>query len=147
MAKKLAYDMLLFTVVIVLVGLGLTMVFSSSAAFARDQGHSFNLFLAKQGLAAALGLLVMWLAMHIDYRYLGRPPVLYALVGGILVLLTAVLFGPEINGTHRWLLVGGFSLQPSEWAKLVLVAWAAYQLANLIDLRSDAMQRIVAGKA
>ena len=48
MAKKLAYDKVLFTTVVVLVGIGLTAVFSASAAFARDQGGSLNLYLVKQ---------------------------------------------------------------------------------------------------
>ena len=52
MAKKLAFDKILFTTIIVLLGLGLTVVFSASDAFARDQGHRFNLFLVKQGAAA-----------------------------------------------------------------------------------------------
>ena len=76
MAKKLAFDKVLFTTILILVAMGLTAVFSASAAFARDQSHRFNLYLVKQGLAALLGLVVMWVAMHIDYRHLFRPRVL-----------------------------------------------------------------------
>ena len=130
MAKKLAFDKILFTTAVVLVAIGLTAVFSASAAFARDQGHRFNLFLVKQGLAALLGLVVMWVAMHIDYRHLRRPRVLYALVGGVLLLLVAVLFAPELNSTRRWLFLGGVSIQPSELAKLAVVAFVAYQIQS-----------------
>ena len=73
MAKKLAFDKVLFTTTLILVAIGLTAVFSASAAFARDQSHRFNLYLVKQGLAALLGLVVMWVAMHVDYRHLLRP--------------------------------------------------------------------------
>ena len=90
MAKKLAFDMVLFTVVIAIVGLGLTMVYSASAAFARDEGTRWNLFLVKQSAAALLGLIAMWVVMHVDYRHLRRPAVLYTLVGGVLLLLVAV---------------------------------------------------------
>jgi len=128
MAKKLAYDRVLFTTIIVLVGLGLTVVFSASAAFARDQGGKFNLFLVKQGVAALLGLLLMWIVMHIDYRHLRRPAVVYSVIGGVLLLLVAVLFGPELNNTRRWLFVGGVSIQPSELAKLAVVLYVAYQI-------------------
>jgi len=128
MAKKLAFDRILFTTIVVMVAIGLTAVFSASAAFARDQGHRFNLFLVKQALAALSGLVVMWVAMHIDYRHLRRPRVLYALVGGVLVLLVAVLFAPELNNTRRWLFLGGVSIQPSELAKLAVVAFVAYQI-------------------
>ena len=130
MAKKLAYDKVLFTTVVVLVGLGLTAVFSASAAFARDQGGSLNLFLVKQGAAALVGLLLMWILMHIDYRRLRRPAVLYTLVVGVLVLLIVVLFSPELNNTRRWLFVGGVSIQPSELAKLAVVLFVAYQIQD-----------------
>ena len=133
MAKKLAFDKILFTTIIVLVGLGLTAVFSASDAFARDQGHRFNLFLVKQAAAALVGLLVMWILMHVDYRYLRRPKVIYTLVGTVLVLLVLVLFAPELNNTRRWLFLGGVSVQPSELAKLGVVAFVAYQIQTKQD--------------
>ncbi len=128
MARKLAYDRVLFTAVIVLVGLGLTMVYSASAVFARDQGRPINPFLVKQSVAAFLGLVAMWIAMHVDYRHLRRPAVLYSLVAGVLVLLVVILFGPELNSSRRWLLVGGLSIQPSELAKLAVIVFVAYQI-------------------
>ena len=136
MAKKLAFDMVLFTVVIAIVGLGLTMVYSASAAFARDQGTRWNLFLVKQSAAALLGLIAMWVVMHVDYRHLRRPAVLYSLVGGVLLLLVAVLFQPELNAARRWLLVGGLSVQPSELAKLAVVPFVAYQIERKCDRES-----------
>jgi cell division protein FtsW len=128
MARKLAFDKVLFTTVIVLVGLGLTMVYSASAAFARDQGHQFNQFLVKQSIAAAVGLIAMWLIMHVDYRHLRRPALIYSLVGVVLLLLTLALFGPALNNAHRWLFLGGLSIQPSELAKLAVIPFAAYQI-------------------
>ena len=134
MAKKLAFDKVLFTVVIVLVGIGLTAVYSASAAFAREQGHTLNLFLVKQGGAAVVGILAMWVLMHIDYRHLQRRGVLYGLVLGVLVLLVVALFGPELNNTRRWLFIGGVSIQPSEVAKLAIVLFVAHQIATKKDL-------------
>jgi cell division protein FtsW len=128
MAKKLAFDKVLFTTVVVLVGVGLISVYSASAAFARERGDGVNPFLLKQSLAALLGLIIMWLVMHTDYRLLRRRTVLYTLVGGALVLLVACQFGPELNKTRRWLFVGGLSIQPSELAKLAVIAFVAYQI-------------------
>jgi len=133
MAKKLAFDKILFTVVIILVGIGLIAVYSASAAFARDQGSRFNLFLVKQGMSALVGLLAMWVLMHVDYRHLKRRGVLYGLVGGVLALLVAVLFAPELNNAHRWLFLGGVSIQPSELAKLAVVVFVAYQISTKRD--------------
>lgn len=133
MAKKLAHDRVLFTTVVLLTGCGLAMVFSASAAAARDQGLPFNLFLVKQGVAALLGFAVMLTAMHVDYRNLARPAVVYLLLGGVILLLVLVLFGPQINGTRRWFLLGPLSLQPSELAKLALVPFIAYQVDRKPD--------------
>ena len=128
MAKKLAFDKVLFTAVCFLVAFGLAMVYSASGALARDHGAGANPFLIKQALAAALGFAAMWVTMHADYRLLRKPAVVYALVIGALTLLVAVLFAPKLNNTRRWFFVGGISVQPSELAKLALIPFLAYQL-------------------
>ncbi len=135
MAKKLAYDRVLFTTVILLVGLGLVMVYSASAAVARGRGATFNPFLVRQAAAAALGLLVMAVVMHVDYRKLRDRRVVYALVAGVLFLLVAVLFSPQLNATRRWFFIAGISVQPSELSKLALVPFLAF----FIDRRKDAV--------
>jgi cell division protein FtsW len=71
--------------------------------------------------------------MHVDYRRLKEPWVVYGLLLGSLVLLVAALFAPPLNQTHRWLFVAGVSLQPSELAKLALVVFLAYQLERKAD--------------
>ena len=136
MAKKLAYDRVLFGTVALAVGFGLVMVYSASAALARSEADGrpgFNPYVAKQVLAAGLGLAAMALAMHVDYRHLRRPAVIYALVAGAVTLLVLVLYGPEINATHRWFRLGPVSVQPSELAKLALVPFVAYQIEKKPD--------------
>jgi len=133
MAKKLAFDKLLFTTVVLLLIFGLVMVYSASAAVARDKGVTLNPFLVKQGAAAALGLVAMAAAMHFDYRRLRRGWMVYGLLGAVLALLVAVLFQPELNGTRRWFHFGGVSLQPSELAKLAFVPFLAWQLERKAD--------------
>lgn len=126
MPQKLAFDKALFTTVVLLMSFGLVMVYSASAAFAEAGG--INHFLIKQSVAAGLGLVLMAWLMHVDYRRLRNPLVVYALLGGILVLLVGVLFSPQLNGTRRWFFVGGISVQPSELAKLALIPFLAYQI-------------------
>jgi cell division protein FtsW len=133
MAKKLAFDKGLFTVVLLLVGLGLVMVYSASAAIARESEPAMNPFLFKQAVAAGVGLVAMLAVMHIDYRVLKRPWVVYSGLLGVIALLVAVLFAPALNDTHRWLFVGGVSVQPSELAKLALVPFLAYQVERKSD--------------
>jgi cell division protein FtsW len=133
MARKLAFDRVLFATVVLLVGLGLVMVYSASAAIARAQGAAANPFLVKQAIAALVGFAAMAVAMHVDYRRLREPAVSYLLLGGALALLAAVLFGPELNATRRWFHFGHFSLQPAELAKLALVPFIAFQLDRKLD--------------
>jgi cell division protein FtsW len=126
MAKKLAFDKLLFSTVIVLTVFGLIMVYSASVVQDRDGG--VNRFLLKQSLAATLGLAAMWLAMYVDLRLLRQPTVVYAGILGIFGLLLATLLGPSWNAVNRWLFVGGISVQPSELAKLAVAIFVAYQI-------------------
>jgi cell division protein FtsW len=128
MAKKLAFDKVLFTVVVLLVGLGLVMVYSSTAALSRGVGGEVNRFFVRQLTWASLGMLLMWAAMHFDYRVWRKPVVAYGALGTVALMLVAVLFSPTLNDTQRWLFIGGFSIQPSEAAKLALIGFLAYQL-------------------
>ena len=126
MAKKLAFDRVLFTAIVLLVTLGMVMVYSASAAQAR--GQALNPYLLRQGLAAVLGFGLMLAAMHVDYRRLREPLAVWGLLLGVIGLLVLVLLGPELNATRRWLFVGPVTFQPSELAKLALVVYLAYQL-------------------
>ncbi len=133
MARKLVFDRILFSTVIALTGLGLVMVFSASAVMARERGLAFNPYFAKQCVAAVLGLVGMFVVMHVDYRRLRKPVVIYTMVGGVMVLLVAVLFMPALNNSHRWFFIGGLSIQPSELAKLALIPFVAYQIDRKAD--------------
>jgi cell division protein FtsW len=133
MAKKLAFDKLLFTVVIVLLAVGLTMVYSASSARALEAPDGRNPFLVKQIATALLGLAGMWLVMHVDYRLLQRRPAAYLGLAVVVGLLALALFQPDLNGTRRWIFLSGFSFQPSELAKLGIVLYIAYQVARQED--------------
>lgn len=134
MAKKLAFDKVLFTAIVVLVTLGLVMVESASTVVAADHETGFSQLFVKQVLAVGLGLIGMLVVMHFDYRKLAHPAFLGAMILGVTALLLAVLFGPTLNGTRRWILASGFSFQPSELAKLATVI----VLAAAIQLNADA---------
>lgn len=133
MARKLVFDRVLFTVVVLLVVLGLVMVYSASAPMARAQGRAVNPFLLRQLVAAVLGFVAMFAVMHVDYRRLKNRSVVAALLATVVVLLVMVLFGPQLNATRRWLFVGGLSVQPSELAKLALVPFVAFHLDRGLD--------------
>jgi cell division protein FtsW len=120
---------LLILVTLALVAFGLVMVYSATSAAAAVGGKDPSYYLKRQGIYAALGIVLMMLAQRWDYRRLRN--VAPTLVVISLVLLAAVLaIGPAINGARRWISFGPAVFQPSELAKLALAIWAASYLAR-----------------
>jgi cell division protein FtsW len=120
---------LLILVTLALVAFGLVMVYSATSAAAAVGGKDPSYYLKRQGVYAALGIVLMMLAQRWDYRRLkALAPML---IFSSLFLLAAVLvIGPAINGARRWISVGPAVFQPSELAKLALAVWAAAYLAR-----------------
>ncbi len=121
MNRKVPYDRGLIIVTLALLGFGLVMVFSASTVVSGD-AHIFSRHL----LYMVLGLALMLTAMRIDYYIYGKAWVVYGLLGLTLALLVATLFSPPVNGVHRWLSIGSFRAQPSEFAKLTMVFFTAH---------------------
>src|SRR5262245_36447474 len=128
MAKKLKPDRILFLITLALVGFGVAMVFSSSAIVAKEKFGDPNYFSLKQLISATLGLAVMFVIMKVDYHLYRRPAVVFPLLAGVVALLVFVFFLAASANTHRWILLPGFSVQPSELAKLALIFFLAYFL-------------------
>ncbi len=136
MAKRVSVDRWLFTVTMLLVFLGLVMVFSASAVMARERFGSPYAFLSKQLIWAVAGLAAMVITMRLDYRRYKHPALVFSLMGVTTLLLISVFFLDRSHNTHRWIRAGGFSFQPSELAKPVLILFLAYFLegrAKAID--------------
>ena len=136
MAKRVSVDRWLFTATMLLVFVGLVMVFSASAVMARERFGSPYAFLSKQLIWAVAGLVAMVVTMRVDYRRYKHPALVFSLMGFTTLLLISVFFLDRSHNTHRWIHAGGFSLQPSELAKPVLILFLAYFLdsrAKTID--------------
>ncbi|MCZ6745612.1 MAG: putative lipid II flippase FtsW [Acidobacteria bacterium] len=125
MARKLTMDRWMVGVVLLLTLFGLVMVYSSSAMLALSRTDGSTHYLLKQMLAAALGLGLFYLATRFDYRHLRHQAVIWLAMTLCLMLLAAVL----VAGS-RWLNLGGFSFQPSELTKLVLLIYLADYLVR-----------------
>jgi cell division protein FtsW len=121
--EELHWDLWLAVPVVGLVLFGIIMVYSASLGFVEAMRS-----LQVQGAAGALGFLLMMVLRRIDYHRYASPVVVYGFFGICVLLLIAVLFAPERNGAHRWILIGGFSFQPSELAKLGLILFLAWFL-------------------
>jgi cell division protein FtsW len=104
---------------LLLVCASVVMVYSASAVIAADH------FVTRQSLWAALGLALLAIAMHVDYRTYRSDTFIWIVIAVVVMLLVAVLFARPINDARRWLDIGGLGIQPSELAKLVSVLFAA----------------------
>jgi len=144
MARKLKSDKLLFTSTLVLVCASLVMVYSSSAVIGMEQyGQRPTLFLFKQATFALLGLALIPLLMRVDYRHYRQPIVIWTALAIVACALVAVLFGPRINGARRWFYVAGLGLQPSEFAKIVVIFFVAAILERRMDRIDDLRYSLV----
>ncbi|MBV9182979.1 MAG: putative lipid II flippase FtsW [Acidobacteria bacterium] len=143
MAKRISVDGFLFVVTLLLVFMGLVMVFSASAVIAKERYHSGYFFLLRQLGWAIGGFLAMLAGMRIDYRRLKHPAVVFSLLGITTLMLISVFFLDRAHHTHRWIHFGGFSFQPSELAKPVLILFLAFFLENRTKAMNDARNTIV----
>jgi cell division protein FtsW len=127
-------DFVMFFTLIALLGLGVVMVYSSSAVSAYVNFGDSYYFLKRQIVWVILGVMAMLFTMSIDYhvwRRLAKPVMLITLVLLILVLVPGL--GKVVNGARRWLGFGSLYLQPSEIAKLSMVLFSAESLTRNQD--------------
>lgn len=121
----------LLVVTLLLVTIGIVMLFSVSSLSARDKYGDPNYLLKRQLLWMGIGGVAgMALAVtpYQKYRVWTGPALLVAVVLLGLVLIPQI--GVKVSGARRWLNLGAMRLQPSEFAKLALIAWLAHYLAK-----------------
>jgi cell division protein FtsW len=136
-ARKLKSDKVLFIAALLLVCASIVMVWSASAVVAMERYDQPYYFLTKQTMWAALGLAVLAVAMRVDYRLYRHDAFIWGLLGLVGVMLVAVFFSAPINGTRRWLGVGGLGIQPSELAKVAVVLFTALVLERRMHRIND----------
>jgi cell division protein FtsW len=137
MARTLRSDKMLFLATLLLVGASVVMVFSASAVQATDKFSSPFYFMVKQLAWSILGVTCMFAVMRVDYHELRRPALIWTALMVTFVLLCAVFLFNPINGTRRWLSLGGGSLQPSELAKLAVILFTAALLERRMHRIND----------
>ena len=131
MKGKRRIDFILLIAALALVGIGIVMVYSTSAIIAGDRFGDPYYFLKRQALYAAVGFVLMIVMMFLPYEILKRFA--YPILVSSVLLLIAVLIpgiGHRTGGAMRWLKIQSLSFQPSEFAKLGLVIFLAYLLAK-----------------
>jgi len=129
--KKTTPDFILLIVTFSLLAVGMTMVYSASAIWAEYKFDDSFFFAKRQMLFAVVGIIAMFFIMNVDYwtwRTWAKVILIVCFVLLILVLIPGV--GNVRNGSRSWIGVGAFSVQPSEFMKLAMIAFLAKFLSE-----------------
>ena len=128
---ELPYFLIIWSTIF-LCALGLTMVLSSSTVTSlQESGNTYSIFI-KQFFFLIIGSFAAFWAFRVRgaiWPFIAR----YALSISIVILLLPFVpfLGKNINGNRNWIEIGGFTLQPSEFAKFGLILWCALRLRSL----------------
>lgn len=142
MLSKSRADILLFLMTITLVGIGVLMIYSSSAIFANEHTGDPYYFLKRQLCWIAIGLIGLFGAWNLNYHSLQKKSLPLFVLGLCLVSLTIIPgLGHEISGATRWLKIGFLSFQPSELVRIVFVIY----LTDFIVRRKKELQGFFQG--
>ncbi|ORV92627.1 cell division protein FtsW [Mycobacterium interjectum] len=121
---------LIIAVTALLTTLGLIMVLSASGVRSYGADGSAWVIFAKQVLWTVIGLIAAYIAMRASVRFIRRVAFTGYLITIILLVLVLVPgIGNLANGSRKWFVVAGFSMQPSELAKIAFAIWGAHLLA------------------
>ena len=108
--------------IIILVSIGLCALFSATQASGYDE-------FKKQIMWILISIPIMIVIVAIDYHSITKiSPILY---GIMLVALVAVLFTKPVNGATSWFNVGSVSIQPAEFAKIIVILAVAYLMSKI----------------
>jgi len=122
---------------IVMIGFGWMNIYSANIMEADNGIFDFSQRYGKQLIWIGASLLLALLMLILDAKfYIYFSYLLYLLLLG--VLLGVLVFGKEINGAKSWFVIGGFQLQPSEFAKTI----TALALANLLSSHNYNMRKV-----
>ncbi|ONK14281.1 FtsW/RodA/SpoVE family cell cycle protein [Streptomyces sp. MP131-18] len=126
-------DWILLLAALALSVLGAVLVWSATRNRTEINGGDPQFFLVRQGINLAVGVAlaigVMWLGHQ---RLRSAVPLFYTFSLGAMLLVFSPL-GTEINGQRAWLSLGGYTLQPGEFAKVAVVLGMALILAAQVD--------------
>ncbi|MCL1994232.1 MAG: putative lipid II flippase FtsW [Spirochaetes bacterium] len=133
---------LLCACTLLLTGVGLVTLYSSSYWFAERVFMNRYHFVIRQSIFAGVGLALFFAASVINLEVLRRLVMPLVFIAAALCALTLVPgIGVELHGAARWIQIGGNTYQPSEMVKFVLPLY----LAHIFDKKKDSINSFVTG--
>lgn len=125
-------DLVFLFLVLGILATGLVMLFSASSPYASTYYGNSYYFIIRQSEFAVLGLIAMYVASKFDYHFYKKFAWAACILAILLLLL--VLVTPEVTeGFKRWLKIGPFTFQPSEFAKFALILILSYLISKRFD--------------
>ena len=125
-------DLKFLVMIYALLAFGLVMVLSASSptAYASSVSNfdSFYYF-KKQLIWAIIGTFGMFFAANIDYKKY-KKYAWHFYIGNLIILALVLIGGKSVNGAKRWFQVGGFSFQPTEFSKILMIIFYAYLVSE-----------------
>ena len=122
------FDWITLLVIVVLTLIGILTIYSSTRPLAGMSGHAD--FFVKQIVWLLLSIIVLFIVTSFDYIWLYRLS--YILYGiGLFLLVVVLIMGKTTMGAQRWINIGFFSFQPSEFFRIIFVIAFSSYLANL----------------
>lgn len=110
---------------------GCIMVYSASSYIANYRYSNPYFYLTKQIIGAVLGIIAMFVCTFINYQKLKKLKWWVVIISAVLLALVFIPgIGVENYGAKRWLNLGFFTIQPSEFAKFALVLFSAAYLSD-----------------
>ncbi len=130
MVKDHKIDKVLILVAGLLIIFGLMMLFSSTSVLSKERYGDHFYFLKKQLLWLLLGLVLSVIIVSLKTPIYFNRQVVFALLTVAVTGLILVFFTGKINNSYRWVKFAGFSVQPSEIAKIAVVVYLAFALSR-----------------
>lgn len=132
----------LFMTTMVLVCVGIVMIYSASCIYAWERYHDGFFFLKRHISFVAIGIVLAFLVMTVDYRKFrtfAKPLLLVSLLLLALVLIPGI--GREVSGARRWFRFKFISFQPSELANIAVIIY----MADFITRKKEMLKSFVWG--
>ncbi len=129
--KKGVFDFSLFGAALLLWTIGVVMVYSATQI--HETGPLAGIY-RTQIIWVVIGILIIMAIVSLPGRVLFHGAYLFY-IGSLVFLVLALMISTEVKGAGRWISIGGFNIQPSEFAKVgLLLALAKYLSGKSVDL-------------
>lgn len=132
--------------ILVLLAIGITMMFSASYPVAYYEQNDSYYYLKRQMIFAAVGLVIMFLVSFLDYHYYHRFAV-FILAASYIALLLVLILPAQAGGVHRWIGVGLFGIQASEISKFAIILFLAHWGSRYYDRMGTLKYGVLPGAA